>query len=165
MATDSVSPTGGWQSFETHDLGQIVISEAGTYTVRVDVTGRFFNLNWLEFNLGDDEVTTPTPTPQELLGAEQLDGQSVEFFVNTDAWADVHYSVNGGGQQNVRMTLTGDRNSYVIDGLASGDQISYWFTYLNPETNAAFDSAVSTLTVQQQFVSDASSDLIRTCQI
>ena len=48
IATDTVGNTGGWQSWETHDLGLIDLS-AGTHTLRVEMTGPSFNINWLEF--------------------------------------------------------------------------------------------------------------------
>jgi len=175
VGSDSVTSTGGWQTYETHELGQIIISQAGTYTVRVDITGDSLNLNWLEFNLdntqtiedsdGDGVVDGVDQCPNtaqgisvdasgclivtpatNLFGATQLTESSVEFFVNTNLWADLHYTKNGGGQQNVRMVQAGGRNTFEVSGLISGDQLVYWFTYLNPNTNLANDSPTATYT-------------------
>ena len=65
--------------------------------------------------------------------------------VNT-TWVDVHYQVNGGPQQNLRMTYN---NTTLRDeqpvAVASGNALSYWFTYNNG--TPAYDSATFTYTV------------------
>ncbi|MGN6529746.1 MAG: peptidase inhibitor family I36 protein [Burkholderiaceae bacterium] len=65
--------------------------------------------------------------------------------VNT-TWVDVHYQVNGGTQQNVRMTFVNadgrDEQSLTV---ASGNTISYSFTYNNG--TPAYDTPVQTYTV------------------
>ncbi|OHU88155.1 MULTISPECIES: glycoside hydrolase family 16 protein [Pseudoalteromonas] len=72
-------------------------------------------------------------------GITQLSTQSVQFYVNTSDWADVHYQINDGVQQNVRMIQNSGRNELVIDGLKVGDEVSYWFTYL--KSGGAVDTA------------------------
>ena len=188
IGSDSVTSTGGWQTYETHEIGQLTISQANVYTVRVDITGGLFNLNWLEFNLdntqaiedsdGDgvvDSVDQCANTaqgvevdstgclvviaPADLFGATQLNESSVEFFVNTNLWADLHYTKNGGGQQNVRMVQAGGRNTFEVSGLSNGDQLIYWFTYLNPNTNLANDSITATyIHSNAVIVTDADND-------
>src|SRR5688500_17735037 len=37
-------------------------------------------------------------------GHTVVSSSSVQFWVKTAPWADVHYTVNGGGQLNVRMS-------------------------------------------------------------
>ena len=65
--------------------------------------------------------------------------------VNT-TWVDVHYQVNGGPQQNLRMTYN---NSTARDeqpvAVSSGNVLSYWFTYNNGDP--AYDSSTFTYTV------------------
>lgn len=172
IGTDSVTSTSGWQVYQTHNLGQVTISQAATYTVRVDVTGNSFNLNWIEFNLNDQQpidsdgdgvvdssdqcANTPTGTPvdatgcpvtqNEAFGATAINGSTAQFFVNTNGWADVHYSKNGGSQQNHRMLQAGGRNIFEVNGLTAGDQLVYWFTYLNPANNLAQDTPTATYT-------------------
>ena len=80
------------------------------------------------------------PVGQTLFDIEQPNATTVVFVVNTTAWADVHYQINNGAQQNVRMTQTGTRNEYAATGLSAGDTVDYWFTYLDPEINGAKDS-------------------------
>jgi hypothetical protein len=62
----------------------------------------------------------------------------------TLAWADVHYTVNGGTQQNVRLThLTQEPSSYVQPvALDHGDVLQYSVTYAT-ETGV-FDTALAT---------------------
>jgi hypothetical protein len=49
--------------------------------------------------------------------------------INSSAFVDIHYIVDGGGQQNVRMANTGNVWTQDITGLAAGDTVEYWFTY------------------------------------
>jgi Chitobiase/beta-hexosaminidase C-terminal domain len=60
------------------------------------------------------------------------------------AYVDIHYLVNGGGQQNVRMTLASGTWTQTVTPLASGDVVTYWFTY--EKSGAQFDSAHFTYT-------------------
>ena len=65
--------------------------------------------------------------------------------VNT-TWVDVHYQVNGGPQQNLRMTYN---NATAQDeqpvAVSSGNVLSYWFTYNNG--SPAYNSSTFTYTV------------------
>lgn len=45
-------------------------------------------------------------------------------------WVDVHYTVNNGAQQNIRMTAANGRYEQKLT-VASGNVIGYWFTYNN----------------------------------
>ncbi|HUG25525.1 glycoside hydrolase family 64 protein [Piscinibacter sp.] len=62
-------------------------------------------------------------------------------------FVDVHYTVNGGGQQNFRMAASGSRyQQNVITPVASGDVIAYWFTY-SVTGAAAYDTDHYSFTV------------------
>jgi hypothetical protein len=52
--------------------------------------------------------------------------------VNT-SWVDVHYQLNGGTQQNLRMAYNSATARYEqnVSPVASGNVLSYWFTYNN----------------------------------
>jgi CxxC motif-containing protein (DUF1111 family)/beta-glucanase (GH16 family) len=87
----------------------------------------------------DQCPNTPTGTEVDSVGCaiissttgiEQDSDSSVTFYVNSSAWADVHYILNSNGQQNFRMTFSADRNTKTLTGLSTGDEITYWFTYL-----------------------------------
>jgi hypothetical protein len=62
---------------------------------------------------------------------EYAGSDSATAYVNDSSWTDIHYSINGGGQQNVRMNQSGSKAVYTISGLKSGDSVKYWFTNCN----------------------------------
>ncbi|MCR4651125.1 MAG: RICIN domain-containing protein [Lachnospiraceae bacterium] len=78
-------------------------------------------------NSGNSDSTTPASG----MGMSYASANSASAYVNDSSWADIHYSVNGGGQQNVRMTQNGNKATYTINGLNNNDTVSYWFTYSN----------------------------------
>lgn len=63
------------------------------------------------------------------LGHTILSGSSVKFYVNAAHWADVHYTVNGGVQQNIRMIHNADNsNIHIVTGIAPGAVVKYFYT-------------------------------------
>src|SRR6201999_2708779 len=51
---------------------------------------------------------------------------------STTTWTDVHYAVNGGALQNLRMArnaTTGAETQQVLQAVSAGNTISYSFTY------------------------------------
>jgi hypothetical protein len=67
---------------------------------------------------------------------------------STTTWTDVHYSVNGGAQQNYRMARnasTGAETQQVMQAVSAGNVISYSFTY--NKGSPAYDSATYSYTV------------------
>jgi beta-glucanase (GH16 family) len=96
-------------------------------------------------------TTTPPPPPPPPTGPTsitQTSATTLTFNTTTGSWADVHYKVNNGGQQNVRMTLSGTNNSYVVSGLKANDVVSYSFTYWDTAHNYAVDTAVASYTMK-----------------
>src|SRR5262245_29895877 len=61
-------------------------------------------------------------------------------------WVDVHYSVAGGAQQNLRMTYNSGTARYEqqVQPVANGNVITYSFTYNNG--TPAYDSSQFTFT-------------------
>jgi hypothetical protein len=81
-----------------------------------------------------------------------VSGSTATIFFNptssTTTWTDVHYNVNGGAQQNLRMArdaTTGHETQQVLQAVSSGNVINYSFTY-NKGT-PAYDSATYSYTV------------------
>ncbi|NUU63026.1 family 16 glycosylhydrolase [Paenibacillus agri] len=63
-------------------------------------------------------------------------GNDLTFYVNGATFADLHYKINNGGQQNVAMTAVGNGNyTYPVNNLQQGDTVEYFFTY-NPGQGA-----------------------------
>jgi chitodextrinase len=55
-------------------------------------------------------------------------GSNVQFYVNNAPWADVHYTINNGAQQNLRMNYSGGNNSFTLAGVSAGATVTYRFT-------------------------------------
>lgn len=79
-------------------------------------------------------------------GVTVTSSSSVQFFVRDAAWADLHYQVNGGGQLNVRMNVSGVNHSFDVGGLAAGATVRYFFTV--GLTGGAIDTAWTQFTFQ-----------------
>jgi hypothetical protein len=57
-----------------------------------------------------------------------LAGTSVRFYANNAPWADIHYTVNGGAQQNVRMVHAGTTNTLSVSNIPAGATVRYFYT-------------------------------------
>lgn len=107
-----------------------------------------------QFAIDDIVWESGTSTPQEPqnpatpAGISQPTATSVKFSQATGTWADVHYTVNGGGQMNVRMLKEGSGNALTVSGLKKGDVVRYSFTYWDPARNGAYDSAQESYTLK-----------------
>lgn len=49
IATQQVPNSNGWQNWQTQTAGTVTIAE-GMHTIRVNIEGGYFNLNWIKFN-------------------------------------------------------------------------------------------------------------------
>ena len=96
----------------------------------------------------DSGTTPPPPPPSGPTSITQTSASTLQLNTSTGSWADVHYTVNNGGQMNVRMTLSGTTNTYVISGLKTGDVVRYSFTYWDTTKNYAIDTAQQSYTMQ-----------------
>ncbi len=54
FASGTVASTGDWQIWETHSVGTLEVESAGSYSLRLNVTGSDFNLNWIRLSLATD---------------------------------------------------------------------------------------------------------------
>ncbi len=180
LGRTSVANTGGWQNWQTVSAGQVSLA-SGQHTLRVAVDAAGFNLNWLQLTevteldsdgdgVSDSADQCPgTPAGAQVdnqgcsvgtgvYGAEQVGADSVRFFVNTPAWADLHYRVNGGGVANVAMVQAGGVNSYTVTGLSAGDNVTYDFTYWDATLNYAEQTDTAMITLGNGQLSDADAD-------
>ncbi|SDD31870.1 hypothetical protein SAMN05428966_1048 [Massilia sp. PDC64] len=95
-----------------------------------------------------DSGTTTTPQPSGPTYVTQTSATTLQFTTTTGSWADVHYTVNNGTQQNVRMRLDGTTNTYTAGGLKIGDVVRYSFTYWDTARNFAVDTAQQSYTMK-----------------
>lgn len=97
----------------------------------------------------DSGTTTTTPPPSSgPTSVSQTSSTTLQFATTTGGWADVHYTVNNGGQQNLRMRLDGSTNTYTAGGLKIGDVVRYSFTYWDTARNYAVDTAQQSYTMK-----------------
>jgi len=92
--------------------------------------------------------TTNPPPSSGPTSVSQLSATTLQFTTTTGSWADVHYTVNNGPQQNLRMRLDGSTNTYVAGGLKIGDVVRYSFTYWDTARNFAVDTAQQSYTMK-----------------
>src|SRR5579859_6695330 len=80
-------------------------------------------------------VQPPTNTPSSssfTQGVTVVNSTTAQIWFKpswSSAWVDVHYNINGGLQQNFRMTNNAGTWQQNVSGLASGNVINYSFTY------------------------------------
>jgi hypothetical protein len=94
-----------------------------------------------KFNFPTAVLTAPSNDFSiQLVGGRQI---SFTSHLNS-AWVDVHYQINGGGQQNFRMTSLGG-NNWVQNklNLRAGDQLRVWFTYQTPPFGSKVSNPVT----------------------
>ncbi|HEY8939083.1 MAG TPA: hypothetical protein VIM59_02795 [Cellvibrio sp.] len=72
-------------------------------------------------------------------GHTVLSATSVKFYVTDAPWADVHYTINGANQQNIRMTASGTNHEYILNA-ATNSVIRYFYTIGN-NSGGANDTA------------------------
>jgi beta-glucanase (GH16 family) len=80
--------------------------------------------------------------------AAQAGATTLDFSATTSGWVDVHYTVNGGDTQTVRMHQNGRTSRYVAGGLKKGDVVEYRFTSWDTARGVAVDSAARTVVLK-----------------
>lgn len=130
---------------------------SGSYRyVRMYATERSAGNYW-GYSIFEMEVYA-SQVSSEFSGATQLDADSAEFFINSDSYADIHYNDSAGLQQNVRMTQSSGRNTFVLNNLAAGETVDYYFTYWDTSANRQFDTAWQIYSHASVAVGDADND-------
>jgi hypothetical protein len=94
-------------------------------------------------------------------GVTDLNGSMVTVYLTTTDWADIHYVLNNGAQQNVRMVQNGTRNEWNISGLNDGDTLRFWFTYLDPACSCVKDSVQVETTISGDSIPDSDNDGVK----
>ncbi|MFC5031718.1 glycoside hydrolase family 16 protein [Streptomyces sp. DSM 41987] len=77
-------------------------------------------------------TTGGTSSPDYSASATRINATQarISFTPTTAAqYVDVHYLVNGAGQQNFRMANSGGTWTQTVSQLSAGSVITYWFTY------------------------------------
>ncbi|WP_224242834.1 glycoside hydrolase family 16 protein [Hyalangium gracile] len=91
-------------------------------------------------------VMFTTEARAQTSGYNVTSASSVQFYVNGAPWADLHYTINGGGQLNYRMVASGTNHTYSVTGIPSGATVRYFFTIGN-SSGGAIDTAWAQFTM------------------
>ena len=93
-------------------------------------------------------MPTPTPVPVGFTqGVTVANGVVTVFFDATwnSKYVDIHYRLNNGTQQNLRMQRSGNRWTIVIAKARRSNVLGYWFTY--EKNGPQYDSPFYTVIV------------------
>lgn len=77
--------------------------------------------------------------------ATQLNASTVRVTVLAGGIADIHYTVNNGAQQNLRMQVVDGQHQFDIGNLSAGATVRYFVTVID---GPAYDTAWFEITVQ-----------------
>jgi len=80
--------------------------------------------------------------------AAQASATTLDFSATTAGWVDVHYSVNDGDTQTVRLHRNGSTSRYTAGGLKRGDVVEYRFTSWDTAHGVAVDSPAKTVVLK-----------------
>jgi endoglucanase Acf2 len=105
----------------------------------------FFTIGLAAGGATDTAWMTFTMGTQNGAYGHTISGADVQFYVNSAPWADVHYTINGGGQQNIRMTPVNGNNTYTLTNVPGGASVTYQFT-IGLAAGGATDTAWTTFT-------------------
>lgn len=96
------------------------------------------------------KVATPTLAKVATTSGRtaQTGASTLEFSAAASGWVDVHYTVNGGDTQTVRMRQDGGTSRYTAGGLKAGDVVAYRFTAWDAARQVAVDSAPATAVIR-----------------
>lgn len=98
--------------------------------------------------------SSASSTSGSLYGHSIVSSSSVKFFVNNASWADVHYTINNGTQQNIRMTHNADNsNTWTVSNIPSGATVKYYFTI--GQSSGATDTSWSQFTMSTSTTSSS----------
>lgn len=117
-----------------------------------------YTTNGLAYDTPQFSATLPASWAPKTFSTAYTDGAIAVTSTAALAWADVHYTVNGGGQQNVRLTPQGSRYVQPV-ALQRGDVLVYSVTYSTGV--AVFDTAEARYTAGSDaphFVVDRGTD-------
>ena len=88
-------------------------------------------------------TNTPIVTGDYTNGVTKLNATQAQIWFTSNvnsAWVDVHYTgAPGLGQQNFRMTQSGNTWTQTVSNLTTGTVLTYWFTY--EKAGLAYDTS------------------------
>ncbi|WP_239692473.1 carbohydrate-binding protein [Microbulbifer mangrovi] len=114
VANTSLPNTGGWQNWQS--ITASISLTAGPQTLRLEVAGPGFNLNWFELELGGEDPTDPTD-PVDPPAGEIANG---DYQIRNLA-SGLLLGVANNGTSNGGNVIQGGNQSWHVTALADGN--------------------------------------------
>jgi CxxC motif-containing protein (DUF1111 family) len=113
----------------TYTLAGIPAGATVRYFMTVGVaTGGQVDTAWVQFSCCTVAASSSS-APSTANGYQIMTSSSAQFFANNAPWADLHYTLNGGGQLNIRMTHNADNtNTYSVTSIPAGAVVRFFMT-------------------------------------
>ena len=133
IGSDTVSSTGGWQTFTTHNVSSFNVTN-GTHTLRLDVNSGPFNLNWLQIvSIIDDDndgianeldscPNTPLNTSVNEVGCPDTDADGVDDNLDNCPATPEGTFVDFFGCETVKQLIEVAFNNDILVGGADSEQ-------------------------------------------
>ncbi len=143
---------------------------AGTYRyVRMNALTRSAGNNW-GYSIFEMDVFGAVPASSSAASSSvasncnlgcvtTLNSTTLRATVNQADIVDIHYRINNGGQQNVRMNVAGGVWTYDITGLSASDVVSIYFTIIR--SGAGQDTVAQNYSVSAVASSSARSSSVQ----
>ncbi|WP_443090043.1 hypothetical protein [Dictyobacter kobayashii] len=118
-------------------MGGLSSGQAINYSFTYQKNGLQYDTGSYSYTFGSAPTPTPTPIPNGgfAQAVNSTGSNQAQFTFQPSGWTAgyviVHYTVAGGGQQNVNMTYNSgtSRWEYTASGVNPGNTVNYSFTY------------------------------------
>ncbi len=125
------SSSSSWQ----YTIGGLNPGNVINYSFTYQKSGTQYDTGSYSYTFGATPTPTPIPGGSFGQGVNSVGSSQAQFTFQPSGWTAgyviVHYTVAGGGQQNVSMTYNGgaSRWEYTAGGINPGNTVTYSFTY------------------------------------
>jgi endo-1,3(4)-beta-glucanase len=148
------------RSFRIKKTGDAIDANPGTTTCNSSSSSVTTSASTSSAKTSSSVATTSSASSSSSVasgnGHQILTSTSVKFYANNAPWADIHYTINNGAQQNVRMTHNADNsNTLTVAGIPAGATVKYFYT-IGLATGGATDTSWVTFTMSTPSSSSSS---------
>jgi endoglucanase len=139
LATVAVPNTTGWQTWST--ITANVSLPVGQYTLRLNVTGQDFNLNWIGFTTTSNPTVPATPTNLVATAGNAQVALSWTASTGATSYTVRRATTSGGTYADVATGVTS--TNYTNTGLTNGTAYYYVVSAVNSAGSSANSNQVS----------------------
>lgn len=114
-------------------LSGLIANDVVNYSFQYVINEKTYSSNQLSYTFGGCSAVNfgDNQAYKQQVQKNSQSGQITITFMPTvsSKYVDIHYKINGGGQQDFRMSGSGTSWTQIINNLKSGDNLTYYFTY------------------------------------